>query len=114
MPILTGHLRPILAMGSACPLVALARRWVMKGIAVLTLAMLGVAMQAGSQTLEGSVIAGGGGRSASIGKCLRLDTIIAQPLAGVSSGGIFTLASGFLAGRGDNESIFHHGFEVCS
>jgi hypothetical protein len=85
-----------------------------KGVAVSVLAMLAIAMQASSQTIQGSVVAGGGGRSTSSGNCLRLDATIAQPLAGTASGGVFTLTSGFLPGRGDNESIFHHGFEVCS
>jgi len=81
--------------------------WLLLGVSV-------VAMQASSQTLSGSVIAGGGGRSTSSGGCFRLDATIGQPLAGVANGGTFTIFSGFLPGRADRDSIFNYGFEVCS
>lgn len=72
------------------------------------------AVPAGSQTLTASVIAGSGGRSTSPGGCFRLDATVAQPLAGVASGGSFVITSGFLPGRADRDSIFTYGFEVCS
>jgi hypothetical protein len=81
---------------------------------LLALGLAAAATQLDSQTIRSSVIAGGGGRSASGGNCFRLDATLAQPLASVASGGVFIVTSGFLPGRGDNESIFNYGFEVCS
>jgi len=32
----------------------------------------------------------------------------------MGTGGAFIVQTGFLIGRGDLDSIFHHGFEECS
>jgi hypothetical protein len=114
MPIRTREPQFADRIGSAYRRPLLRRRHALSPLSMSTLVLLGLAMHASSQTMEGSVIAGGGGRSASSGNCFRLDATIGQPLAGVASGGSFTLVSGFLPGRGDTDSIFHHGFEVCS
>lgn len=99
---------------AACrPIEQTQRRRAARPVAGLLLASL-LALPAGSQTLTGSVIAGGGGRSASAGRCFRLDATVAQPLASVANGGTFTVTSGFLPGRGDRDSVFSYGFEVCS
>jgi hypothetical protein len=72
------------------------------------------AIHAVAQTLTSSVIAAGGGTSASAGGCLKLNATLGQPAPGPSSGGTFALNAGYWAGRGDRDSLFHQGFEVCS
>ena len=81
---------------------------------VLALILGASATHAGSPTISDSIIAGGGGSSNSPGKCFKLDATLGQPMAGYSSGGAFAINVGFLAGRGDRESIFHYGFEECT
>lgn len=110
---MSNRIRDLRRIASRAAAHAQHRRRVATLVAWLLLAMP-VAMPAGSQTLVASVIAGGGGRSASAGGCLRLDATVAQPLASVASGGNFIVISGFLAGRADRDSIFTYGFEVCS
>jgi len=71
--------------------------------------------EAGPFTLNGSVIASGGGIGAA--GCYVLASTIGEPVAGTSSGGGFTLTSGFMAGAfvpalgpaGDD--VFRDGFE---
>jgi hypothetical protein len=58
------------------------------------------------------VIAGGGVHASSA--CFELAGTIAQPVAGVSGGGGFALASGFWAmQRGNGDALFRDGFEEC-
>jgi hypothetical protein len=78
------------------------------------LACLATASHAAAPTISSSVIAGGAGSSTSPGKCFKLDTTLGQHAAGHSSGGVFAIDAGFLPGHGDNDPIFHYGFEVCS
>ncbi|HEX6833240.1 MAG TPA: hypothetical protein VF132_06880 [Rudaea sp.] len=66
--------------------------------------------------LTSSVITAGSTTAKSPGGCFRLVSTIGQGAGSgaAASGGIYTLQAGFLAGRGDTDTIFHHGFEVCS
>ena len=59
-----------------------------------------------------SAVATGGGHIESSGHCRTLDAAIA-PAAAPSTGGSFTLSSGFLAGSGDTNVIFRDNFEEC-
>jgi hypothetical protein len=69
---------------------------------------------AAAPVITASALVGGGGRSVSPGQCFTLDATVGQPTAGSSMGGSFILDAGFLPGNGDQESIFHHGFEACT
>ena len=47
--------------------------------------------------------------------CFGLDAVIADPVAGFSSGGIYDLSTGFAAvAPAINDTIFANGFEDCS
>jgi hypothetical protein len=80
----------------------------------LSLALAVAVGKAAAQIVTASVIASGGGTSASQGGCFRLDATLGQPTAGASAGGTFILDAGFLPGNGDQDSIFNQGFEECS
>jgi hypothetical protein len=71
-------------------------------------------LHASAQSVTGWVIGSGGGSSVSAGGCLKMNATFGQPVAGSSSGGNFTLKTGYWAGRGDPDSIFRNGLEVCS
>jgi hypothetical protein len=69
---------------------------------------------AAAPVITASIVAGGGGRSVSTGQCFTLDATVGEPTAGSSMGGSFILDAGFLPGNGEQESIFHYGFEACT
>jgi hypothetical protein len=81
---------------------------------VLFLCLLVSAYGAAAPVITASAIVGGGGRSVSPGQCFTLDATVGQATAGSSMGGSFILDAGFLAGNGDHDSIFNHGFEECT
>jgi hypothetical protein len=81
---------------------------------VLFLALAMSASAAAAPVIVASVVVGGGGRNFSTGGCFRLDATVGQAAAGSSIGGTFILDAGFLPGNGDQDSIFRHGFEVCT
>jgi hypothetical protein len=89
----------------------LARRIV--AIAVISAA---AAMPASAEfQVDASVVAGGGGRSESVGGCRRLDGTIAETLAGAVSGGAYAISAGHWAGfdTRSRDALFNTGFEEC-
>ena len=80
----------------------------------LALAVAVAVGKAAAQIVTASVIASGGGTSASPGQCFKLNATLGQPTAGTSAGGTFILDGGFLPGNSDQDSIFNQGFEECS
>jgi hypothetical protein len=79
-----------------------------------------VALAAGgalAQTLvTGSVIASGGGTSKSPGGCRVLESTLAEPVGGRTSGGAFAIDAGYWAGVGSRrrDKVFGTGFEECN
>jgi hypothetical protein len=88
----------------------------LRSVAVSLAILLITALPASAQiAMSGSVLAGGGGRSASPGNCLRIDATLGQALAGTLSGGVFAITGGYWAkvdGR-SRDSLFNTGFEGC-
>ena len=71
-------------------------------------------LSASAQTITAFRVDGSGNVSTSQGSCYRAISSIGQPGTQTGTGGAFTVRTGFLIGRGDMDSIFHHGFEECS
>ena len=71
-------------------------------------------LSASAQTITAFRIGGSGNVSTSQGNCSRAISSIGQPGTQMGTGGAFIVQTGFLIGRGDLDSIFHHGFEECS
>ena len=66
-------------------------------------------------TLDAQVVAGGGGTSTSAGGCIGLNATLGESVAGVASGGGFSVAAGYWARvqPGSRDSLFNSGFEGC-
>ncbi|ANB17182.1 hypothetical protein [Dokdonella koreensis] len=87
------------------------------GLALAT--ALAFAAEAGGDAPAGATfrvtahsIAGGAGQARNA--CFDLTGTIGQPVAGVSSGGDFTLTTGFLTGVRPDDSILRTSFEDCA
>lgn len=94
---------------------ASARRTRLPGLAGLAGLVLAALAQAGGFAIDASVIAGGGGTSASAGGCLVVQASIGQDTVGSASVGALTLRSGFwpaVAGHA-TDSLFNSGFQEC-
>lgn len=78
-------------------------------------AALSLAHAGSAPTIAASLIAGGGGFSQSPGACLKLDSSIAQAIAGTSSGANLELRSGYWPGQAGSlrDSLFNNSFEEC-
>lgn len=84
----------------------------------LRLTLLAGAVLAGpslAQQITSHVIAAGGATSQSAGGCRVVESTLGQPVVGTSSGGVFTVQSGYWAGPGRQrrDSVFSSGFEGC-
>ncbi len=65
-------------------------------------------------SIDAHIISTGSSTRASNG-CFAMDAVIAEPIAGFSSGGIYDLSTGFAAVSPIiDDSIFANGFEDCS
>ena len=65
-------------------------------------------------SIDAHIISTGSSTRASNG-CFAVDAVIAEPVAGFSSGGIYDLSTGFAAVSPIfNDTIFANGFEDCS
>lgn len=76
--------------------------------------MAGAASAGGPQITAHAMVAGGGS-SASPGGCRRLEATFGEPVGGRSSGGAYSLTTGFQAGADtrSRDSIFRNGFQKC-
>jgi len=84
------------------------------GASLLCVAAFSASAGADSYSLDAHIIASGSSvRSSSA--CFRMDAVIAEPVAGSSSGGLYTLTGGFVAvAAPPNDDIFFSGFEDCT
>jgi len=86
-------------------------RW----IAAVLLAFVCGAIDATGQTFSIDAHVVSAGSPVLSGPCFRLQATIAEPVAGYSSGTIYSLSAGFQAVAADaaNDEVFSSGFEAC-
>jgi hypothetical protein len=82
--------------------------------AVLSALAITSAADIPTYSIDAHVISSGTSTHAS-SACFGLDAVIAEPVAGFSSGGIYDLSTGFAAVSPIvNDTIFANGFEDCT